>query len=229
MRLNSYLSKCGISSRRGAEIFVTSGRVFVNNALTTRIIDINPDKDIVAVDGASVTPKPTYYFALHKPNKYLCSNRRQDTRKIVIELFDPSLPRLYTVGRLDYDSTGLIIVTNDGHFAHILMHPKHGIEKEYIVECEQIIQSEFLIRYLCPDRHRSSRYSIQSVRVISPKVVSIVLTEGKNREIRKIMAAGDYTVRKLHRIRIGKINLREIPVGKYRPLTQSEINYILAQ
>ena len=227
MRLHAFISSCGVCSRRNAEKLIATGSVIVNQKPVFRVIDVEPNKDVVVVNGKLVTPVPFCYFALHKPEKYLCSNRKQDTRKIVSDLLTESHKKhLNTVGRLDYYSTGLIIITNDGHSANKLLNPYSNVEKQYIVECTIDIPRNAFVQYLKVNQIPDNPYTIKSFKILSPRIVSIVLTEGKNREIRKIMAACDLEIKKLHRVRIGLIKLGALRSGKYRPLTTNEIDYI---
>ena len=223
IRLQSYLAKCGVGSRRGCETLITEGRVMVNNKVVMELGTKVNENDIVYVDDVLAEPEErSYYFALNKPRGFVCINYDPNEKAYARDLIDiPERNLLFNVGRLDKDSQGLIIFTNDGEFANLVMHPSSQIEKEYIVRVDQDI-----IKKDMDDAYRGliKPYRIKSYNLISKREVSVVLTEGKNREIRNLFALMGYEVKKLTRIRIGRIHLDDLPTGQYRKLTKAEVS-----
>lgn len=226
IRLQSYLAKCGVGSRRGCEELIASGRVKVNNKRVTEMgIKVN-EEDIVYVDDVLAEPEEkSYYYILNKPKGFVCTNYDPNETAYARNLLDvPERNLLFNVGRLDKDSQGLIIFTNDGDFANLIMHPSSQIEKEYIVRTDIDILKKDL-----DDAYRGliRPYRIKSYKLIGKKDASVVLTEGKNREIRNLFVAMGYEVKKLIRVRIGKVELGELAPGKYRKLTKAEVNSLI--
>ena len=226
IRLQSYLAKCGVGSRRGCEELITQGRVMVNNRKVTELgTKVNED-DIVYVDDMLAEPEErNYYYALNKPRGYVCTNYDPNETAYARDLIDvPEKSLLFNVGRLDKDSQGLILFTNDGDFANLIMHPSSETEKEYIVRTDlEILKKDMADAY----RGLIRPYRIKSYRILGKRDASVVLTEGKNREIRNMFEAMGYEVKRLTRIRIGHIELGELGLGKYRKLTKSEVNSLI--
>lgn len=226
IRLQSYLAKCGVGSRRGCEELITQGRVMVNNRKVTELgTKVNED-DIVYVDDMLAEPEErNYYYALNKPRGYVCTNYDPNETAYARDLIDvPEKSLLFNVGRLDKDSQGLILFTNDGDFANLIMHPSSETEKEYIVRTDlEILKKDMDDAY----RGLIRPYRIKSYRILGKRDASVVLTEGKNREIRNMFEALGYEVKRLTRIRIGHIELGELGLGKYRKLTKSEVNSLI--
>ena len=194
----------------------------VNNKVVLELgTKVNED-DIVYVDDvlAEVADK-TYYFMLNKPRGYVCTNHDPNETAYARDLIDiPERNLLFNVGRLDKDSQGLILFTNDGEFSNLITHPSSETEKEYIVRVDRDLQKKDL-----DDAYRGlvKPYRIRAYRIISNREVSVVLTEGKNREIRRLFDYLGYDVKKLTRIRIGSVKLGDLPTGQYRKLTPAEV------
>lgn len=231
VRLQVYLAKCGVGSRRFCETLIESGRVMVNNKTVKEMgIKVNED-DIVQVDMETVEPvEKTYYIALNKPRDYVCTNYDPNEDKYarsLITIRDQHL--LYNVGRLDKDSMGLILFTNDGDFAQKVTHPKFEIEKEYIVRTSENIEEADLMEAI-KGVYIDTKvpYKIKRFEMQTKTSVKVILTEGKNREIRKIFSYLGYDVKALTRIRIGCITLGELAPGQYRNLTKKEIEGLLS-
>ncbi len=219
MRLSHYIAKCGISSRRGAEPLINSGRVMVNNVPVFVPRNINPADDSISVDGRIIVPASHRYYALHKPVKYMCTLSHRETRKRAIDLIHESDEGLFTVGRLDYYTSGLLLITNDGDFAQKISHPKYVIEREYVVTSTHAVSAQSLQR-----AHRLDGYTVKSIKPLSANSIQVIICEGKNREVRKIMAACGVEISGLQRVRIGTISLGSLRVGEYRMLTEKEIS-----
>ncbi|MCR5442631.1 MAG: rRNA pseudouridine synthase [Sphaerochaetaceae bacterium] len=226
IRLQSYLAKCGAGSRRSCETLITEGRVTVNNKIVTELGTKVNENDIVYVDDVLAEPEEqSYYFVLNKPRGYVCTNYDPNETAYARDLIDiPQRNLLFNVGRLDKDSQGLIIFTNDGDFANLVMHPSSETEKEYIVKVDQDI-----IKKDMDDAYRGliQPYRIKSYKLLSKREVSVVLTEGKNREIRNLFDMMGYEVKKLTRIRIGDVLLGDLQSGEYRRMSRQEIQSLL--
>ncbi|MCF0261374.1 MAG: rRNA pseudouridine synthase [Sphaerochaetaceae bacterium] len=226
IRLQSYLAKCGAGSRRSCEGLITAGRVSVNNKIVTELGTKIDENDIVYVDDVLAEPSDnTYYFALNKPRGYVCTNYDPNETAYARDLIDIAERNLlFNVGRLDKDSQGLILFTNDGDFANLIMHPSSETEKEYIVKVDRD-----LLKKDMDDAYRGlvKPYRIKSYKLISKVEVSVVLTEGKNREIRNLFSLMGYEVKKLTRIRIGKVELGNLASGQYRRLTKMEVKSLI--
>ena len=222
IRLQVYLARCGAGSRRSCEGLISSGRVTINTKVVTELGTKVNEGDIVYVDDILCEPEERdWYFLLNKPRGYVCTNSDPHEKVYAKSLIDvPEQDLLFSIGRLDKDSQGLIIFTNDGDFANLIMHPSSETEKEYVVRTDRDI-----IKKDMDDAYRGlvKPYRIKSYKIISKREARIVLTEGKNRELRRMMEALGYEVKQLTRIRIGHIEMGDLPTGKYRRLTRQEV------
>ena len=225
IRLQLFLARAGIASRRAAEALITQGRVSVNGKVTIELGTKGVEGDSVTFDGRPVTPASTMvYVALNKPAGYLCSSADGYGRKLAIDLLKPHFgERLFNIGRLDYRSSGLILFTNDGDFARRVSHPSAMIEKEYIVETDKVVPDELLERFKRGIEVEGESYRLKSYVKTSPYTVHIILVEGKNREIRKVLDSSGVRPLRLHRVRIGSVSIEGLASGEYRPLAASEI------
>lgn len=233
MRLQAYLAKSGCGSRRSCEKLITEGRVKVNMKRVTELGTKVEKDDVVMLDDQTVEPvDASYYFALNKPKGYVCANSDPYNKlyaRDLIDIADRSL--LFHVGRLDKESTGLIIYTNDGQLANGIMHPSHEIEKEYLVKTDLAVNNqdlEAMKKGMYLDDSRSP-YQIKRYSKISNRLIRVILTEGKNREIRKLFDACGYEVVDLQRIRIGQIELGDLKLGHYRRLEPKEIQSLMEE
>jgi len=223
MRLQKFLSKAGICSRRKGETYIKSGFVSVNNAIVTELgTKIDPQSDLIAFKGKRVTLKSDpIYIALNKPNGYVTSCQ-QAGDKIVIDLID--IPeRIYPVGRLDKDSTGLLILTNDGNLHHRLSHPSFDHEKEYDVTVSRVISGSALERIANGMPIMGTKTRPAEIRRKSSRRFRIVLKEGRNRQIRRMARKVGNQVTSLKRIRISNIKLGNLTEGNWRYLTEKEM------
>ncbi|MFA5467854.1 MAG: pseudouridine synthase [Sphaerochaetaceae bacterium] len=232
IRLQSYLAKSGFGSRRSCEKLIEEGRVTVNlKKVETPGFKVNSD-DVVMVDSllAEIVER-FYYYALHKPVGYVSTNwDPKETRYARDLLTVEAKELLFSIGRLDKDSSGLLLFTNDGQSANQIMHPSFGVEKEYVVQTKEILNRSDLeqaIKGLKLERGRP--YRIDRFALKGKRVVNITLIEGKNREIRKIFAHLGYTITKLVRLRIGSIELGDLKVGHYRSVSRGEIKTLLEE
>lgn len=233
LRLQVYMAKCGVGSRRHCEELISQRRVMVNNRVVDQMgVKVTPE-DIVQVDGETIEPvDKVYYIALNKPRGYVCTNYDPNEERYARDLImirDQNL--LFNVGRLDKDSNGLILFSNDGDFANRVTHPRNEIEKEYVVHLDRKADVEDLKKALkglyidLPQPYRIKSYSFIPQR---KDYIRVVLTEGKNREIRKIFSFLGYEVKGLTRVRIGCIELGSLQPGEFRNLSKKEIEGLLA-
>jgi 23S rRNA pseudouridine2605 synthase len=233
------LSQAGIGSRRACEALIGEGRVEVNSEVVTeqgRRVD--PERDVIRVDGARIPPPRRHlYLALNKPRGVVVTMDDPDGRRTIADLLAEGAQRalkkerLFHVGRLDTDTEGLLILTNDGEFAHRLAHPSYQVPKTYIVEVSGVVSPQTLRRL-----RRGVTLDDGQVRPTSVKIVSsagektllkITLQEGRNRIVRRTMEAVGHPVRRLSRIGIGPVRLGNLPVGEYRELTREELGGLL--
>jgi 23S rRNA pseudouridine2605 synthase len=232
-RLQKLLSEAGIASRRNAEELILEGRVKVNNIVIKELgSKADPDKDVIKVNNKEIQIKSKkIYLALHKPVGIISSRKDEKDRKTVIDLI-PIKSYIYPVGRLDYDSSGLILLTNDGEVANALIHPSYEIPKTYIVEIDGIIKKEEIERFEQGIQLEDGTTAPAKAKIISTDKakntakMEIILSEGKNRQIRRMFEVLGYTVIRLKRVKIGKINLGNLENGEYRHLSDTEIKWL---
>lgn len=227
-RLQKVLAGAGIASRRESESLIEEGRVEVDGEVVTELGSrVDPARQEIRVDGEPLPRPKLAYFAVHKPTGVVSTANDPSGRPRVIDLLPPSLGRLYNVGRLDMASEGLILVTNDGEMANRLTHPRHGIEKTYNVQVAGHPDPEVLTQlrqgvYFAEGKAQVVRVKIKSRRKQST-LLEIVLDEGRNREIRRLLAKVGHKVQKLVRVAVGPVRLGEMPAGAYRKLTPQEV------
>lgn len=230
MRLQKYIAECGIASRRSAEKIIESGRVYVNGELVDYMgCVIDPDRDVVEVDGRVIEPEnKKYYIMLNKPKNYVTTVSDDLGRPTVMQLVSDINARIYPVGRLDFDTTGLLIMTNDGEFANILTHPRHVVNKAYIARIDKPLdenQLERLRNGIELDGVMTSPAKAENIkRPQKGFEVKITIHEGKNRQVRRMLDAVGANVMSLKRISVGSVTLGNLPEGKWRKLSDAEIN-----
>ena len=228
VRLQKFLADAGVASRRAGEQFILEGRVEVNGELIRRLgTRVDPIHDTVRVDGRPVRMRRKLYVALHKPRGCVCSRKDEHDRPTIYELLPREWTNVYSVGRLDYDTEGLIFLTNDGEFALRLTHPRYGVRKTYLVTAGGRIAEETLQRFTSGIDHGGEKLQAEKARLISSSVAELVLTEGKNREVRRMFESQGISVKRLQRTQVGKIKLGELKPGKWRTLTEPEIKSLL--
>lgn len=229
LRLQVYLAHAGVASRRASEKLIAAGRVGVNGALVTGMGAKVSPSDTVCVDGKPVHPESAlHYIALHKPPLYICTSHDTENRPLVRDLLPPEImERLYSVGRLDYLSSGLIFFTNDGAFAARLGHPSSEIDKEYIVEASGLIGDNVAGSFLAGIEIDGLVYRAREVERLGKRALRIVLIEGRNREIRRVFSHFHLHPKSLRRIRIGPVRLDGLAEGESRPLAQAELDALM--
>lgn len=225
IRLQVYLARCGVASRRKSEELITAGRVAVDGEVVTRLGTKVRQGERVTVDGNRVAPVSTkLYLAVNKPPGYLCSNNDPEGRPLVGDLVrDRIATRLFHVGRLDFLSSGLIFLTNDGPFAAGIMHPSNEIEKEYQVETEKAIPEDLLHAFRHGVVVEGVRYRLRRYVLERENRVRVTLVEGKNREIRRVFESAGLPAKRVHRVRIGPVRIGRLGPGEFRHLAEDEI------
>ncbi len=230
VRLNKYLADCGMDSRRKVEELIVTGRVDVNGKTVAELaVKVDPVKDIISVDGEKVRIPEKVYYILNKPKGYITTTDDEKNRPIVMDLIKTT-KRIFPIGRLDRDTTGLLLLTNDGDFANLLMHPKNNIEREYVVKLDREIlekdQEKFLAGvYL--DRKKSTFERLYTVSKKSTKYYNVVTMEGRYHFVKKMFNALGYKVESLHRIRFGSFELQNIKLGTYIKLDKKIIEMFI--
>lgn len=230
MRINKFIASCGISSRRKAEELILSGKVKVNDKVVKDLATDIKDTDSVMVNNKLITLQSNYeYYMLNKPKGYVCSASDDRDRKIVLDLINTNA-RIFPVGRLDYNSQGLLILTNDGELTYKLTHPKSNIGKTYLVKIEGDItnqQLDTLRKGITIDGVKLRSCEITKLETANNQTkMEITIFEGRNREIRKMFESLNKTVTFLKRIKIGELKLGSLNRGEYRRLTPKEIKYL---
>ncbi len=233
IRLQRYLAMAGAGSRRHCEEFILAGRVTVDRQTVRELgFRVVPDSQDVRLDGERVRLERKTWYLLNKPTGYLCTNSDPAGRLRVIDLFPKDRERLFTVGRLDENSQGLLLVTNDGELSHRLAHPRYRVPRVYQVQVAGIPDRELLEQlkrglYFAEGRFKVADAKLVTVRK-SSAVLELVLMEGQNREIRRLLAKVGHKVQRLERVALGPLQLGDLPVGHYRLLTPPEIAALAA-
>ncbi|MDD5199329.1 MAG: pseudouridine synthase [Terrimicrobiaceae bacterium] len=223
MRINRFLASAGLGSRRTCEDLVRSGRVLVNNAVVTDLATQVDPADIVRVGRKVVHPLSHVYILLNKPAGYVCTRSDELGRKTIFDLVPSQRGRLFHVGRLDKESSGLIVLTNDGDFAEQLTHPSHQIDKEYEVVIDKAFDAGRIPKLLRGITLESGRARMESVHILAPTRLKITLRQGLKRQIREMLWRSGYDVKKLHRTRIGPLRDPRLKTGYWRFLDRDEI------
>ncbi len=234
VRLQKFMAEQGIASRRKSEDLIRAGKVKVNGHIAVIGQKINPKKDLVTVGKQKIVPPKTrnmVYIMLNKPRGYVTTVSDEYDRKTVMDLISDIKERIYPVGRLDKDSEGLLIMTNDGSFTNCLTHPSHGLAKVYRVTVRPAIDDEILYNLrngIVIDGRKTAQADVTVLTEEENRVVlEFVLHEGRNREIRKMCESQGLEVARLKRTAVGSLKLGVLPQGKYRELTEQEVKKLL--
>jgi 23S rRNA pseudouridine2605 synthase len=228
-RLNKFLAHAGVGSRRRCDDLILHGRITVDGAVVRELgVKIDPETQEICVDGQPLKGERPVYWLVNKPRGYLCTNHDPARRPLAIDLVPQVPQRVYTVGRLDEDSEGLLLLTNDGDLANKLTHPRYGVEKTYLVQVagrpsqddiDQLLKGVYL-----SDGHVRAR-SVRRLKTQGESAwLQIVLNEGKNREIRRMLARLKHKVMRLKRTALGPLALGRLASGKSRPLRAEELD-----
>ncbi len=232
IRLQKVLADAGVGSRRECEELISDGRVDVDREVVTQLgTKVDPGSQAIRVDGVPLKQKKRRYFAVHKPPGILSTSKDPWGRARVIDLV-AAKERLFTIGRLDKESSGLILVTNDGELANQITHPRYRVEKTYQVTVAGVPKMDIIQKLrrgvVLSDGRVKPESVILKKRLKQSALLEIVLTEGRNREIRRMLARFEHKVLKLRRISIGSVRLGPLPSGAHRELTRSEVNRLRA-
>lgn len=223
MRINRFLASAGLGSRRACEELVREGRVLINNAVVTDLSTQVEPEDIVRVGRRVVRQQSHVYILLNKPAGYVCTRSDERGRKTIFDLVPAQRGRLFHVGRLDKESQGLILLTNDGDFAEALTHPSHQIDKEYEVIVDKPFDAAIIPKLLRGLTLETGRARMEEVHVLAPEKLSVILRQGLKRQIREMLWRVGYRVEKLVRVRIGSLTDPRLKPGHWRPLDREEI------
>ena len=234
VRLQKYIAMSGLASRRGAEAMIDEGRVKVNGKLVLQQgVKVEIGCDNVEVDGKSVKLKDKkYYIILNKPSGYVSTVKDQFERPTVVDLIKDEIgTRIFPVGRLDYETEGLLIMTNDGDFTYKITHPKFLVDKTYIATIKggiSVSDLNKLRRGIRVEDYVTSPAEAEILDAVDGHtMIQITIHEGKNRQVRKMFETLGYTVKALQRIKIGNVELGNLPLGRWRHLTSHEINCLI--
>ncbi len=225
MRLNKFIADAGVCSRRKADEMIKEGRVTVNKQEAVVGMEITQG-DVVRVDGERIKVNTQYeYYMLNKPKRVICSNEDKFGRRLAVD-FVKSKKRLFTYGRLDYMTEGLIIISNDGEVYNHVMHPRKKLYKSYIARLDREIEEKDIEALKHGVVIEGKRTAPAKVKKIDKKEIRIAIFEGRNRQIRKMVEILGYTVESLKRVKVGELSLGHLQTGDYRALTEEEINYL---
>ena len=232
VRLQKFLAEAGVASRRASEQIIRAGRVAVNGETVAELgAKVDPRHDAVAVDGQPVRVRRKIYVALNKPPRIVCSRQDELGRPTIYDLLPKEWRHLHSVGRLDYNSEGLIFLTNDGELSLRLTHPRYGIHKKYLATVEGRVDGEMMRKFTQGIWYEGEWFKAEKTRLVSTSqtqtVVELDLAEGKYREVRRLFESQARAVQRLQRIQIGRIKLGELRPGKWRTLTEPEIKSLL--
>jgi 23S rRNA pseudouridine2605 synthase len=226
MRLNAYLARAGVASRRGAEELIRSGRVRVNGEVAGLVTFVEP-RDTVEVDGSPIEPEPLTYVLLHKPAGVVTTARDPQGRPTVVGLVGHER-RVVPVGRLDADTTGALLLTNDGPLAHRLMHPRYEVDKVYEAEVEGEPADETLGLLTDGIELDDGRTAPARVRRLAPSLVELIIHEGRKHQVKRMLQAVGHPVRRLHRKVYAGLTLDGLAPGEWRELSSDEIKRLRA-
>lgn len=229
-RLQKFLASAGVDSRRNCEELILDGSVMVNRrTVDTLPAFVDPENDIVTVNGKRIKLAEKVYFLLNKPKGVICTNADPQGRKKAIDLIDTK-ERIFCVGRLDIDTTGLIILTNDSDLANRLTHPRYELQKTYEVVLKERINGEAIEKLKKGTWLSEGKTGKSAVKVIkrtqTDSIIEISIRQGLNRQIRRMLAKVDCRVKSLRRTRVGNITLKGVAVGNYKVMTKSQVAYL---
>src|SRR4051812_11808095 len=223
MRLNRFLAAAGIGSRRHCDELIAAGQVTINGKTCTDFSVQPSARDHVKVNGKLVHVAPPLTIILHKPAGFVSTRSDPHARDTIFDLLPAKFSHLFNVGRLDTQTEGLLLLTNDGDLSQTLTHPRYKVEKEYEVTIDRAWDPTLKIKLLKGIILDGKRAQLGSLREVSPRQLRVTLRQGLNRQIRRMFEAVGYQVKQLVRIRIGNLRLGDLPRGHWRPLTSSEL------
>ncbi len=223
-RLSKVMAAAGVASRRSCEEIIFAGRVKVNNSVVLIPQTMVSQRDSIAVDNEPIcaTAQEKVYYMVNKPAGYICSSKGGEKSKLVVDLFEGIEQRLFTVGRLDKDTEGLLLVTNDGHFANQVIHPSSNLPKEYLAKTDKEVTHDHLIAISNGALVEGIFVKPANVTKVRRGTVKVTVTEGKKHEVRILLESAGLQVLELSRIRIGGLHLGALETGKWREISQNE-------
>lgn len=228
-RINKFIADSGITSRRKAEDLILQGRVSVNNSIIENLgYRINPERDQVCIDGERIRIKRNVYYLLNKPRSVISSTKDEKNRNTVIDLIKTKT-QIYPVGRLDYNTTGILLLTNDGDFSNLLTHPKNKVPKKYEVKLDHELGEKDTVKLLkgvMIDRKKGKFIKVYISNPTDKRYIEVECVEGRNHFVKKMFEALGYNVKRLNRSFFAGLR-PNVPVGKYRELTQVEVRKII--
>ncbi|MFZ5806956.1 MAG: pseudouridine synthase [Verrucomicrobiota bacterium] len=222
MRLNQFLASAGLGSRRACEAFVLEGRVSINGKIIRNLATRISAQDAVSVDGKPLQSETALTIALNKPKGYVCSAVADKKYPTIFELLPKKFPRLFYIGRLDADSEGLLLLTNQGALAQKLTHPRYKLPKTYIVRLDRPFNFELVQKFLKGFPIESGFAKMEAIYRFSKSELKVILLQGLKRQIRHMFYRFGYEVVHLQRIQIGRFHLGHLPLGKWRVLSKKE-------
>lgn len=223
MRLNRFLAAAGYGSRRACEALILDGKVSINGHFVRELATTVGPEDDVRVAGKTARSAPQVYLLLHKPRGYVCTRSDERGRKTIFDLIPGHFGRLFHVGRLDKDSEGLILLTNDGNLSQRLTHPAHEVDKEYEVLIDKPFDSTQKPKFLRGFQTEEGRAKVEGLHVIAPTHLKVILRQGLKRQIRLMFYQMGYEVKRLMRVRIGPVEMGRLRPGEWRLLKASEV------
>ena len=229
VRLNKFLAECGVASRRKAEDLITGGRITVNRTVIRELsFSIDPETDILAIDGEKVKPQKKIYYLLNKPKGIITSTSDEKGRKTVLDLIDLN-QKIFPVGRLDYNTTGVLLLTNDGDFSNFLTHPGNKIKREYNVTLNRELEETDRLKFIKGLRLDGRKGKFESIRYLyksDRNKLAVVTVEGRNHFVKNMFSQLGYFVDQLERVSYAGVDVKGIPHGGYRKLSYEEIKKI---
>lgn len=223
MRLNRFLAAAGVGSRRHCDELIAAGRVMINGRICTNFSVQPTASDHVKVDGKLVHLDPPLTIMLHKPAGFVCTRKDVHARDTIFDLLPQKFSHLFNVGRLDAQTEGLLLLTNDGDLAQGLTHPRYKVDKEYEVTLDRSFDPVLKPKLLKGIFLDGKRARVESFHAISPTRLRVILRQGINRQVRRMFEAVNFQVKQLARVRVGKLRLGDLPRGHWRPLSKREL------
>lgn len=233
VRLQKFLADAGLASRRAGEQLILAGRVAVNGEVVRELgTKVDAARDRVTLDRQPVRARRKVHLAFHKPRGYVCSRADEHGRPTIHDLLPAEFQELHSVGRLDFNSEGLIFLTNDGDFTLRLTHPRYGVRKLYVATVSGRVTPEMLVQLTGGVYSEGERLQAEQARLLNPgsnrSIVELTLAEGRKREVRRMFETLGLSVQRLVRTQIGGVTLAGLKLGRWRPLTSPEISALLS-
>ncbi len=234
-RLQKVIAQAGITSRRKAEVYILDGRVKVNGVVVKELGTKVSSKDTIEVDNVPISQEGNVYYLFYKPRGVISAVSDDKKRKVVTDFFTEVPERIYPIGRLDYNTSGLLLLTNDGEFSQLLTHPKNEIEKKYVAKVKGVAVPHALKPLTRGLKYKGEKYAPAKYDILSTdtraetSIVQLTIHEGKNHQVKNMLEAVGLPVQKLKREQYGNLTLGNLKPGEYRPLLKKEINQFFSK